>query len=314
MRNIPYICNTCLRSSRPAKRTVHSTAHNPKTPLRDLPPSDLHYYWDTKVPTPSQLAHADAFFQPNPNSPSKLWTASKFRTTPLNSQQPEVVFLGRSNVGKSSLLNAVMGREICFTSSKPGRTRVMNAFGIGAAKAHAQPKIVLLDMPGYGKASRAEWGVEIMKYLQGRKQLRRAFLLVDALHGLKGTDLDLLALFRQYAIPHQVVLAKVDRVLGKSTKQVRSGVTPANVAALRKVLDGLRPLVQPDARVEGPGALGEIVTCSAETGIGGKQALGVNALRWSILAATGFGGSVEVKSDPLPSSRASSNSTVSAAG
>lgn len=99
----------------------------------------------------------------------KLWSASKFRTTPLSSIEPEVAFLGRSNVGKSSLLNAIMGQEICWTSSKPGRTREMNAFGIGGTKG-GEHKVVLLDMPGYGKASRAEWGMEILKYLQGRKQ------------------------------------------------------------------------------------------------------------------------------------------------
>lgn len=87
----------------------------------------------------------------------------------MSSLEPEVAFLGRSNVGKSSLLNAIMGKEICWTSSKPGRTREMNAFGIGGTKC-GESKVVLLDMPGYGKASRAEWGVEIMKYLQGRRQ------------------------------------------------------------------------------------------------------------------------------------------------
>lgn len=62
-----------------------------------------------------------------------------------------------------------MGKEICWTSSKPGRTREMNAFGIGGTKG-GHSRIVLLDMPGYGRASRAEWGIEIMKYLQGRRQ------------------------------------------------------------------------------------------------------------------------------------------------
>lgn len=84
---------------------------------------------------------------------------------------PEVVFLGRSNVGKSSLLNAVMGRNICHTSSKPGRTRTMNFFAVGGPDEAGSPgRIVVLDMPGYGKGSRAEWGPEITKYLVGRKQ------------------------------------------------------------------------------------------------------------------------------------------------
>lgn len=174
MRARLYICNNCLRKPF-QKRSTHtstkSTASNPnsKIPLRDLSPSDLCYYWDTKAPDASQLAYADKFFQPSRHSPIKLWSASKFRTTPLESSNPEVVFLGRSNVGKSSLLNAVMGEEVCWTSSKPGRTREMNAFGIGGTKG-GHSKVILLDMPGYGKASRTEWGAEILKYLQGRRQ------------------------------------------------------------------------------------------------------------------------------------------------
>jgi GTP-binding protein len=148
-----------------------STNPNPnaKRDLKDLTPSDLCYYWDTQPPSAEQLAFADDIFEPSKHSPIKLWSAAKFRTTPLDSLEPEVAFLGRSNVGKSSLLNAIMGQEVCWTSSKPGRTREMNAFGIGGTKG-GESKVVLLDMPGYGKASRAEWGAEIMKYLQGRKQ------------------------------------------------------------------------------------------------------------------------------------------------
>jgi GTP-binding protein len=263
----------------------------------------------------------------------KLWSASKFRTLPLSSIEPEVAFLGRSNVGKSSLLNAIMGQEICWTSAHPGRTREMNAFGIGGTKG-GESKIVLLDMPGYGKASRAEWGSEILKYLRGRKQyvsrsefllywtfllyatangrfsrLRRAFLLIDTLHGLKDLDRDILALFRQHAIPHQIILSKVDRVLSKdgNSKSLKSGVTQARLQTLREILYGLKPAVQPDARVEGPGALGEILTCSAETQIDGtKQPLGVSAIRWSILTAAGFDGSLEAKPSTMPSEVTSS--------
>lgn len=177
--NKSYVCRACLR-----RRSVYSTAvrkvssqavqstsppNNGKIPLNDLAPSDIAYYWDTPVPNESQLAYADKFFAPSRHSPVKLWSASKFRMTPFSSLEPEVAFLGRSNVGKSTLLNAIMGREMCYTSSKPGRTREMNAFGIGGKKG-GESKIVLLDMPGYGKASRAEWGVEIMKYLQERRQ------------------------------------------------------------------------------------------------------------------------------------------------
>ena len=74
-------------------------------------------------------------------------------------------------MGKSSLLNALMGHDICHTSRQPGRTRSMNFFAVGGEDSCGNPgKVVVLDMPGYGKGSRAEWGTEIMKYLVGRKQ------------------------------------------------------------------------------------------------------------------------------------------------
>ena len=133
-----------------------------------IPDGTLSYYWDTAVPNLAQLAQAERFFLAHP--PTLLFSASKFRTVNLTSV-PEVAFLGRSNVGKSSLLNALLGRKICFTSSKPGRTRSMNAFAVGGEDGIGNPgKLTVLDMPGYGKGSREEWGTEIMKYLTGRKQ------------------------------------------------------------------------------------------------------------------------------------------------
>ena len=181
MKTRDHICTSCLRRTTPyylSQRTIATTASSTpsptrrdpnKIPLHDLTPSEISYYWDTQIPNEAQLSYADKIFSPSRHSPVKIWSASKFRTTPMSSLEPEVAFLGRSNVGKSSLLNAIMGKEICWTSSKPGRTREMNAFGIGGTKG-GESKVVLLDMPGYGKASRAEWGVEIMKYLQGRRQ------------------------------------------------------------------------------------------------------------------------------------------------
>ena len=128
----------------------------------------LSFYWDTAPPTSHQLAHAERFFLAHP--PSLLYSASKFRTVKLTSI-PEVAFLGRSNVGKSSLLNALLGRNICHTSSKPGRTKTMNGFAVGGEDAVGNPgRLVVLDMMGYGKGSRDDWGTEIMKYLAGRKQ------------------------------------------------------------------------------------------------------------------------------------------------
>ncbi|KAL4932123.1 translation initiation/elongation factor MRX8 [Aspergillus undulatus] len=267
-------------------------------PLRDLTPSQISYYWDTIPPIEPQLEYANKLFTPTRHGPLKLWSASKFRTTPFSSLEPEVAFLGRSNVGKSSLLNAIMGKEMCWTSSKPGRTREMNAFGIGGTKG-GESKIVLLDMPGYGKASRAEWGVEIMKYLQGRKQLRRAFLLIDSSHGLKETDAQILTLFRQHAIPHQIILSKVDKLLLKKKGKPTSVASAQKLGELRRTLENLRPIIQPPGRADGPGALGELLTCSADTPLGGGRFLGVSAVRWAILSAAGLDGSVEAEVETL---------------
>ncbi|KAL2840562.1 P-loop containing nucleoside triphosphate hydrolase protein [Aspergillus pseudoustus] len=306
MRSPLYICRACRQklSPRLAPRTITTTATattNPLPtkkipPLRDLGPNHISYYWDTEIPSAPQLNYADKLFAPSRHSPIKLWSASKFRTTPISSTEPEVAFLGRSNVGKSSLLNAIMGKEICWTSSRPGKTREMNAFGIGGTKG-GESKIVLLDMPGYGKASRPEWGVEIMKYLQGRKQLRRAFLLIDSEHGIKRTDSDILNLFRQYAIPHQVILSKVDKLLVRSQPKPTSVPAAKKLVELRAILESLKPVVQPVGRNEGPGALGELLTCSSQVRIGPTRFLGVSAVRWAILSAAGLDGTVEARAE-----------------
>lgn len=136
---------------------------------------------------------------------------------------------------------------------------------------------------------------------------------MDTLHGPKENDLDILSLFRQYAIPHQVILSKVDRVLTKKGKPLKNGVAESKIQELREILHGLRPVVQPDPRLEGPGALGEILTCSAETKVDKtKVPLGVSAIRWSILTAAGFGGSVETKQPIAPSQVASTYSATAA--
>ena len=111
-------------------------------------------------------------------------------------------------------------------------------------------------------------------------------MLVDALHGLKRSDIELLSLFRQNAVSHQVVLSKVDRILFPKHSPSLDRMQ-RNAPELNRICQQLRGEIQP-GHGDGPEALGEILACSAESKFEGKQ-LGINNIRWAVLAATGFG-------------------------
>lgn len=125
-------------------------------------------------------------------------------------------------------------------------------------------------------------------------RLRRAFILIDSEHGIKQKDADILGLFRRYAIPHQIILSKIDKVITRTKKQAKTGVSDVGIQRLQSMLKDMKPVIQPDPYTSGgPGALGEILTCSADVSVGPGQALGVDAIRWSILSAAGIDGSLE---------------------
>nr|WP_268877946.1 ribosome biogenesis GTP-binding protein YihA/YsxC [Algihabitans albus] len=127
------------------------------------------------------------------------------------SDLPEIAFAGRSNVGKSSLVNALTGRKtLARTSNTPGRTQQLNFFDLGG-------RLMLVDLPGYGYAQAAksditQWTRLTRDYLRGRAQLRRVLLLIDARHGLKPNDRQVMAELDTTAVVYEVVLTKADKV------------------------------------------------------------------------------------------------------
>jgi len=128
-------------------------------------------------------------------------------------EYPEIAFAGRSNVGKSSLLNALTNRKgLARTSNTPGRTQELNFFDVGRP-----PQIRLVDMPGYGFAEAPKdlvkrWRFLVNDFLRGRAVLRRAFVLVDSRHGLKPVDLEIMEMLDSAAVNYQLVLTKADKI------------------------------------------------------------------------------------------------------
>jgi GTP-binding protein len=173
---------------------------------------------------------------------------------------PEVAFAGRSNVGKSSLLNKLTNRNgLARTSNTPGRTQELNFFDVGAPL-----RFRLVDMPGYGFAKAPKdmvrkWRHLVNDYLRGRAVLKRALVLVDARHGLKDIDLEVMKMLDAAAVSYRVVLTKADKVKASEL----AAVEQATAEEARK-----RPAAHP-----------EIIVTSSETG------LGMDELRRAVIEA-----------------------------
>ncbi len=170
---------------------------------------------------------------------------------------PEVAFAGRSNVGKSSLLNALTGRrDLARTSNTPGRTQQINYFDLDG-------RLRLVDLPGYGYARAPKehvraWTRLVNDFLRGRPNLARVFLLIDSRHGIKAVDEEIMSMLDTAAVVYQITLTKADKVKAPALETVR-GKTAAAIAK--------RPAAHPDI----------LVTSSAKN-------LGFDAVRAEIAA------------------------------
>jgi GTP-binding protein len=181
-----------------------------------------------------------------------IWAAPSLGNLPPQAA-PEIAFAGRSNVGKSSLLNALTNRKtLARTSNTPGRTRELNFFALGGTTPETA-RLRLVDMPGYGYAAAgkekvAAWTKLMQNYLRGRPTLLRVFVLIDGRHGLKAIDDEMLDLLDKSAVSYQIILTKRDEVKASDAAQ-----------CLAKTLEALS---------RRPAAFPQVIFTSSENGDG----------------------------------------------
>lgn len=183
----------------------------------------------------------------NSNNYQFLIGAHNYSQVPKHKDR-EVAFIGASNVGKSSLINCLVGKKIAITSTVPGRTRQLNFFK-GA-------NFTLVDMPGYGYAKAKEkhishWQKVSLEYVKNRANLKRVFLLIGAEKDLKKSDLEIIETFNAFAISFQLILTKIDKISQEKSEKLVENIE--------------------NAAKKWPAAYPEIIATSADKGYGVKS-------------------------------------------
>ena len=273
----------------------HKSAGSNSQPLES-------WYWDTLPPNPRQLAAAKWFFEAH--RPHKLWTANEWQHKSKSGAGsetliPEVAFLGRSNAGKSSLLNALLNEPtLNKVGAKPGKTTTLHAYGLSATPAgrrvgarykitgagNSKSLVTMLDAPGYGYGSQNDWGEGIIKYLKQRRQLRRIFVLINAQHGVHQSDMKLLRLLQEQTVSHQVIATKCDRLEPPTQRQEK----------INQAFEGVQRVVQPHSPSSALVGLGEILAVgwlgdgNSNLQLRSAEMQGVSAVQWSVLRAVGL--------------------------
>lgn len=184
--------------------------------------------------TPEQIDNGNRLFK---QPCSFVLGVAKLDQLPIT-EMPEVAFSGRSNVGKSSIINALTSQKgLAKTSNTPGRTQQLNYFNLA-------DKIHIVDLPGYGYAQAPEhivkqWQNLIFSYLQGRVNLKRVFMLIDSRHGIKKVDMEIMEMLDKAAVTYQIVLTKIDKISTKALEKVTTEtkkITSEHAAAHIKII------------------------------------------------------------------------------